>query len=69
MKRRTLFVVSLLVVLIVVVVAYAIPVIRVEGCPDSWYCPAPANIPFDVSITKYFIGFGAESGSFGYWLW
>jgi hypothetical protein len=69
----------ILAVAVVLALLYAVPLIRVVGFPErnpslpgcGTNACALANSPrpFYQSIMRYYVGFGAEYGSFGYWPW
>ena len=64
--RRLTTVILLATLAILFLFAYAVPVISITGCPDSWGCPYGVHGLIHVSITRYFFHFGAESIPLGY---
>ena len=67
-QRKTVLVVL---VIALVIFAFAVPVIGVDGCPRSLEYPSMTCGGFTVisyvSITRFFFGLGAVGNPFGYY--
>jgi hypothetical protein len=55
-RRKTLFIALALVMIFL----YAVPVIRMEGCPYSYFCIVGMNVTYYQSVSMHYMQIGAQ---------